>query len=82
MTIGMDTRMNNKVIIYGLFDPRNGNCFYIGKTINGLQSRLQNHITNTYGNIEKGYIINSILPDVLRLVIRDQFIVDEYNISQ
>ena len=78
----MDTRMNNKVIIYGLFDPRNGNCFYIGKTINGLQSRLQNHITNTYGNIEKGYIINSILADGLRPVISDLLIIDDYNISQ
>jgi hypothetical protein len=38
---------SENVRIYGLIDPRNGNCRYIGKTKNSLMERLRGHLNTS-----------------------------------
>jgi len=50
--------MNNTIYIYGLIDPRNLECFYIGQTRIGLKERLAQHIRGKNENRYKENKIN------------------------
>lgn len=53
--------MNNIIYIYGLLDPRNLECFYIGQTRIGLKERLAQHIRGKNENRYKDNKINKII---------------------
>lgn len=53
--------MINNVFIYGLIDPRNLECFYIGQTRIGLKERLAQHIRGKNENRYKDNKINKII---------------------
>jgi hypothetical protein len=70
--------MNNKVWIYGLFDPRTAECFYIGKTIKNLKVRLKSHINQNKGNNWKDRKIKQIITFGLKPIIAELLIIDDY----
>lgn len=78
--------MNKKIIIYGLFDPRNGDCFYIGKTINDINYRLSQHLRskNWIQKINKHKInkIKQIENSGYNVVIKELLIFDDYFIPE
>jgi hypothetical protein len=69
----------SKVIIYGLFDPRNAECFYVGKTITKLSDRLYKHINvKKQNNPHKLNKINQILSCGLKPQIAELLTIDDY----
>lgn len=74
--------MNKKVIIYGLFNPFNGDCFYIGKTIRDLNTRLFEHINEKGTNLNKDRIINNIIRQGKQPLIKELLTVDDYYINE
>jgi len=70
--------MNDRVIIYGLFDPRNAECFYIGKTKRKLEYRLSEHLFNKSLNPYKHHKINQILKCGLKPVIASLLEIENY----
>jgi len=67
--------MEQKYIIYGLFDPRNGELRYVGKTEGSLRIRLQHHLyrarhskSNTYkANWLRSVLDAGLTPEVVEL---------------
>jgi len=55
--------MINDVYIYGLLNPIDNSTFYIGKTINPLDRRLRNHISEQGTNIKKESVIKEIISE-------------------
>lgn len=77
--------MNNKIIIYGLFDPKTYECFYIGKTIN-LKERYRGHLGDKRkkDNLYKHNKINKMLslglkPQIAMLLEIDDYYIEEFN---
>ena len=68
----------DKVIIYGLFDPRTGECFYIGKTSVSLKDRLYQHIYCKSNNLHKINKIKQILSCGLQPRIAELLTFDDY----
>ena len=61
----------HKVKIYGLYDPRDNSCFYVGRTRQSLNTRLTAHVNSIMGNgnPKKAYI-DSLLTLGIRPEIR------------
>lgn len=69
----------NRISIYGLLDPRTGDCFYVGKTKNKIEYRLQQHIVETSkNNYNKYKVIQDIINAGYKPVIKELLVVDDY----
>jgi hypothetical protein len=61
----------DKITIYGLFDPVNDQCRYIGRTSQSLSRRLYQHIRRARKNVNsKSEWINSLLREGLKPSIK------------
>lgn len=70
--------MNSKVTIYKLIDPRNNECFYIGKSID-IERRYYNHIRNIdEPNLHKKNKINEIKKLGLKPILETIIIITDY----
>jgi hypothetical protein len=74
--------MNEKFIIYGLINPIDDTCFYVGQTKKGLKDRLRQHIKDKQANYYKHLIISDILKAGLKPRIKEIFTIEDYYIPE
>ena len=68
----LNLKMNEQITIYGLFDPRTDECFYIGKAVN-IKKRIIQHFSKDINdpNLHKKRKIQQIKNDGLDPVVKE-----------